>query len=116
MKSRLVFAPLGLLVLAIPTGITAQAQLPTPASYTVTDLGTLGGVNSFPYANNNQGMVIGGSNTAGQNDQIAQTAFLWWGGQMINLGTLGGSACPDCSSAGSAASANGTVALISETA
>lgn len=116
MKSRLVFAPLGLLVLAMPAGFIAEAQLPMPARYTVTDLGTLGGANSFPYSINNSGMVAGGSNTAGQNDFIIQTAFLWYGGQPISLGTLGGAACPDCSSEGSAVSANGTVALLSETA
>jgi len=116
MKSRLFFAPLGLLILAVPTGFVAHAQRPVPAQYTVTDLGTLGGANSFSYAINNSGMVTGGSNTAGQNDMVAQTPFLWDGGKPINLGTLGGTACPDCSGEGAAASANGTVALLSETA
>jgi probable HAF family extracellular repeat protein len=116
MKSRLFFASLGLLVLAIAAGFIAEAQDPMSARYTVTDLGTLGGANSFSYAINNSGMVAGGSNTVGQNDFVTQTAFLWHGGQPISLGTLGGAACPDCSSAGAAVSANGSVALLSETA
>jgi probable HAF family extracellular repeat protein len=117
MKSTSLCTSLGLLaVLAMPTGQVLQAQASKAARYTVTDLGTLGGANSFAYAINNSGMVTGGANTPGQNDFIAQTAFLWYGGQPINLGTLGGSACPGCNSEGSAASANGSVAMISETA
>ena len=117
MKRRLIFAPIGLLVvLAMPAGSIAWAQGPKPATYQVTDLGTLGGANSFAYSINNSGMVAGGSNTSGQNDFVTQTAFLWYGGKPISLGTLGGSECPDCSSEGSAASANGSVALLSETA
>jgi probable HAF family extracellular repeat protein len=98
MKPRLIFAPLGLLaVLAMPAGSIARAQGPKPATYKVTDLGTLGGANSFAYSINNSGMVAGGANTPGQNDFVAQTAFLWYGGKPISLGTLGGSGCPDCS-------------------
>jgi probable HAF family extracellular repeat protein len=109
---------LGLLaVLAMPAGIVARAQGPKPARYTVTDLGTLGGTNSFAYSINNLGMVAGGANTEGENDLVAQHAFVWKGGPLIDLGTLGGSAaCPDCSSEGSAAMANGAVVLLSETA
>jgi probable HAF family extracellular repeat protein len=117
MKSKLIFAALGLLVvLAIPAGSAAQVQAPLRARYTVTDIGTLGGSNSFAYSINESGMVTGGANTSGQNDLVAQTGFVWYGGQPISLGTLGGSECPDCSSEGSAASANGSVALLSETA
>src|SRR5689334_25269426 len=105
MSCKLLYTTLGLLgVLAMPPGPTLQAQGPKPARYTVTDLGTLGGANSFAYSNNNVGMVAGGANTPGQNDFFAQTGFLWNGGQPINLGTLGGSGCPGCSSMGSAAS------------
>jgi len=115
MKSTLVCTSFGLLaLLAMPAGPVVQAQ--TTARYTVTDVGTLGGANSFAYAINNSGMITGGANTPGQNSLIAQTAFLWYGGFPINLGTLGGPACPDCNSEGSAASANGSVAMISETA
>jgi len=116
MKSTLVHASFGLLILlAMPAGLV-QAQAPKTARYSVTDIGALGGANSFSYSITDSGMVAGGANTPGQNDPIAQTAFVWNGGQPINLGTLGGSACPDCSSEGSAATANGAVVLLSETA
>lgn len=115
MKSRLIFALRGWLAL-LPAILVANAQQPTPAQYTITDLGTLGGANSFSYSINETGMVTGGSNTAGQNDPVTQTGFLWNGFQLTSLGTLGGSACPDCSSEGSAAGANGSVVLLSETA
>jgi uncharacterized membrane protein len=117
MKSRQFFAPLGLLIaLALPAVSIAQPQGPRLASYNVMDLGTLGGANSFSYSISESGVVVGGANTSGQNDPVAQTGFVWFGGQPISLGTLGGSGCPDCSSEGSAASANGSVALLSETA
>jgi probable HAF family extracellular repeat protein len=116
MKSTLVHGSFGLLILlAMPAGLV-QAQAPKTARYSVTDIGTLGGANSFSYSITDSGMVAGGANTPGQNDLVAQTAFVWNGGQPINLGTLGGSACPDCSSEGAAASANGSVAMLSETA
>lgn len=116
MKSIPILALVALSTLAVPTRLPGQAQGQTPARYTITDIGTLGGANSFAYSINNSGRVVGGANTTGQNDFVVQTAFLWDGGQPTSLGTLGGSACPDCSSEGSAVSANGTVALLSETA
>jgi probable HAF family extracellular repeat protein len=114
-RKSILFATL-LFALAVAVGLGVQASAPKPARYTVTDLGTLGGAYSFAYAINNSGMVAGGAATPTQTDFISQTAFLWYGGQPINLGTLGGPACPGCSSAGSAASVNGSVAMISETA
>jgi len=117
MKSRLLRS-ISLCLLILPAmlgGPAAQAQGHKPARYTVTDIGTLGGANSFAYAINDSGVVAGGANTEGQNDVIAQTAFIWSGGPPISLGRLSGSACPGCSGEGSAASANGTVAMISET-
>ena len=51
------------------------------------DLGTLGGLNSFPASINASGAIVGYSNTAtGESD-----AFLYDNGTMQNLGTLGGS-------------------------
>jgi probable HAF family extracellular repeat protein len=105
---------LGLIaVLAMPVLSAAQAR---PARYTVADLGTLGGTYSFAYGINNSGMVAGGAATPSQTDSVSQTATLWLDTQPINLGTLGGAACPDCSSEGAAARANGEVAVLSETA
>lgn len=117
MKNTVLRTYLGLLaILAMPAGIIAQAQGPKHAHYTVTDLGTLGGTNSFAYSISDLGMVAGGANTEGENDLVAQHAFVWNGGPLIDLGTLGGSTCPDCSSEGSAAMSNGGVVLLSETA
>ena len=88
----------------------AQSQ----PQYTVTDLGTFGGGYSYAYAINNQGMIAGGAATPSQTGGLFQTAFLWLRGHLINLGTLGGPACPACSSEGSAASPSGEVVAISE--
>ena len=116
MKSIFVRSCSGLLILLAVPAALVRAQGPKPARYTVTDIGTLGGANSFAYSISDSGMVAGGANTSGQNDSVAQTGFVWNGGQPINLGTLGGLACPDCSSEGAAASANASVAMLSETA
>lgn len=99
--------------LAMPTWLTAQAQ---PARYTVTDLGTLGGPYSFGYGLNNSGIVSGGAATPTQQDFVSQTGFLWFQGQMVNVGTLGGAACPDCSSEAGGPNANGLSPILSETA
>jgi uncharacterized membrane protein len=116
MKAVFVCPSLSLVILLAMSGGVIQAQAPKTAHYTVTDLGTLGGANSFSYSITDPATIVGGANTPGQNDLVTQTAFFWSGGRLINLGTLAGSACPDCSSEGGAASANGNVALLSETA
>ncbi len=54
---------------------------------TLTDLGTLGGLNSTAYGVNNQNRVVGDSQLA---SNTASHAFLWQGGGLIDLGTLGG--------------------------
>lgn len=102
-----------LALLAIPVCSTAQNQ---PARYVVTDLGTLGGQYSFGYGLSSTGAVAGGAATSNQVDFLSQTGFVWKNGNMINTGTLGGSACPDCSSEAGGPNASGVAALISETA
>jgi probable HAF family extracellular repeat protein len=88
-----------------------------PASpYRIIDLGTLGGTYSFAYAINDAGVIAGGAATPAQTDFLSQTAFISDGERPLNLGTVGGSACPDCSSEAAAVSASGRVAVLSETA
>src|SRR5512142_1439287 len=99
--------------LAMPMWMAAQAQ---PARYTVTDLGTLGGPYSFGYGLNNAGIVSGGAATPNQQDFVSQTGFLWFQGQMVSVGTLGGSACPSCSSEAGGPNASGVSPVLSETA
>jgi probable HAF family extracellular repeat protein len=56
-------------------------------SYTIINLGSLGGTASVPVEVNNHGEVIGYSFTA---DNAAAHAFLYSHGRMTDLGTLGG--------------------------
>ena len=83
-----------LVLLGMLIGPAAQAQN-SPPRYTVTDLGTLGGTYSYAYGLNDADVVAGGAATTTQTNGVAETAFLWYGGHMIDLGTLGGAACPD---------------------
>jgi probable HAF family extracellular repeat protein len=57
------------------------------ATYTLVDLGTLGGRGSWATAINGAGQVVGASHAPGGQ----QHAFLYTSGRMIDLGTLGGS-------------------------
>ncbi len=59
---------------------------PAQYSYTITDLGTLGGNSSSPAGVNYSGQVVGTSTTTYDESR----AFAWWHGTMIDLGTLGG--------------------------
>jgi probable HAF family extracellular repeat protein len=83
--------------------------------YLVTDLGTLGGTYSYAYGIDNAGRVAGGSARPNQTGGVSQTAFLWHRGQLKDLGTLGGSTCPDCNSEAGGPNASGEAAVISET-
>jgi probable HAF family extracellular repeat protein len=67
-----------------PTEPSALPALARANSYTVIDLGTLGGNQSQAAAINPTGQVVGNSLTA-----TGQThAFLWDNGKMTDLGTL----------------------------
>ena len=80
------FVSLGTLLIAIvPGGQTRTTTVAQNTTYTITDLGTLGGDNSVPIWITNTGDVIGYSDTA----QFTTHAFRWSKGVMQDLGTLG---------------------------
>lgn len=58
----------------------------TPSTYSVTDLGTLGGYYSYASDLNQAGQVVGSTGTTDGFNR----AFLWENGTMIDLGSLGG--------------------------
>ena len=58
-----------------------------PSTYSVVDLGTLGGTSSVAEDINVSGQVVGQAYTPGN---VAGHAFLWQSGKMTDLGTLGG--------------------------
>ena len=55
--------------------------------YTLTDLGTFGGTDSYSYGISNGGQIVGQARTTGE---AAYHAFLWNGASKTDLGTLGG--------------------------
>ncbi len=64
----------------------AQEQMPEPARYTITDLGTLdGGTFSQPFFINRNGMVSGSASLP----DGTQNAVLWLNGQMKDIGAPG---------------------------
>jgi probable HAF family extracellular repeat protein len=101
----------------VASSLLAAIAIAQPApSYTITDLGTLGGTYSYAYGINNAGMVAGGAATSTQTGGVNQTAFLWYGGHLIDLGTLDGpKKCPTCNSEAGGPNAGGESALVSET-
>lgn len=116
MKSTLTFTSwLGLALLAIAVGSAAQAQTPRPPHYTIADVGTLGGTYSYAYGLNEAGVVSGGAATAAETDGLSQTGFLWDGTHITNVGTIDGSACPDCSSEAGGPNLFGESPVVSET-
>lgn len=73
-----------------PTGVDAPTQsaaaITTAATYSVKDLGTLGGAEAWANSINDQGGVVGSSYLADSH----QRAFLWRAGKMQDLGALAG--------------------------
>jgi len=55
----------------------------------MTDLGTFGGVNSFPVWINDAGEIVGEADLVGSAVTHLHHAFLWKNGVMTDLGTLG---------------------------
>src|ERR1700732_4627816 len=76
---------LGLMLIGVFAFQSARAQ----SKYTITDLGTTLGP-SIADGINNSGQVVGVSYTATANSTIPH-AFLYSGGKLLDLGTLGGS-------------------------
>jgi probable HAF family extracellular repeat protein len=77
------------LTLAVSATLTNDAfaqSCPTPSTYELTDLGTLGGNYSAALDINAAGQIVGSSALADNSRQ----PFLWENGHMIALGTFGG--------------------------
>ena len=74
---RLVFGLVAGLTLAVPA-------VPAAADYVITDLGTVAGTVSHPFAINNAGQVVGRSYAS----TGASRAFLWQGDTMVDLNSL----------------------------
>ena len=78
-------AGFGILAIAIVTiSVAAPAQ-----QYTLVQLGTFGGTNSFAYSVNNSGQVAGEANLPGD---LSAHAYVYENGSKTDLGTLGGGA------------------------
>ena len=85
----MVLAGLGLLVSIAVARSDAGAQ--APGSWVMTDLGTLGGTDSYPRAINARGQIVGAASMPLKDGRYAGShAFLWQNGKMRDLGTLGG--------------------------
>lgn len=83
-----------IVALALAVGLPAvPGTAASPALFTVTDLGTLGGTYSFAWSINDRGQVAGLSSLPGDTqscDTQSCDPFLWQHGVMTDLGTLGG--------------------------
>ncbi len=76
--------------LALTAGTALGQSLPR---YTVTDLGSLGGVECAATGLNNKGQVVGGADTArhGKGPEFVTNVFVWQGGRMRAVPGLDGS-------------------------
>jgi probable HAF family extracellular repeat protein len=89
-KVSFVVARLAVMATTVAAVIATSAVMATAAgglSYSITDLGTLGGTQSAGSEINDAGQVAGWSQTTGD---TGLHAFLYSGGRMNDLGTLGG--------------------------
>jgi len=76
------------MLLCANSGVGSQSPNQSGDTYTITDLGTLGGSASGANDINAAGLVVGWANTSSDS---GTHAFLWQDGVMKDLGTLGGS-------------------------
>jgi probable HAF family extracellular repeat protein len=79
----LFLATLGLVFLPAISKHAHHAQT-TPGPYTLIDLGSLGGGDTQAFDVNDSGQAVGYSRTS----SLQSRAFLWAGGQMVNLGVV----------------------------
>src|SRR5947208_11075375 len=68
----------------------ATPRASAAVTYTITDLGTLGGATSRAEAINNAGQVVGSALTSGGAGASVDHAFLWQDGRLTDLRTLDG--------------------------
>ena len=97
-RSRL-FRIAALAALLTGAGVPAAAVAAAPASaatttYTITDLGSLGGGVTVATAINTSGQVTGYSYLPKKQGATVYHAFLWTNGKMTDLGELGGAGSP----------------------
>jgi probable HAF family extracellular repeat protein len=74
----------GTVVIAVGLTLFTTATATTPSYYAVTNLGTLGGSNSYAFGINDTGQVVGEAETSSGNSH----AFLWKEGAMTDLDPL----------------------------
>jgi len=74
----------GTVVIAVGLTLFTTATATTPSYYAVTNLGTLGGSNSYAFGINDTGQVVGEAETSSGNSH----AFLWKDGAMTDLDPL----------------------------
>jgi len=73
--------------------VAGAALAQSPPRYTVTDLGSLGGVECAGTGLNDKGQVVGGADTArhGKGPEFITNVFVWQGGRMRAVPGLDGS-------------------------
>ena len=82
-----------LAVISLLFSLTLPSSAQTPPRYTVTDLGSLGGQECAATGLNNNGLVVGGADTArhGKGPEFITNVFVWRDGRMRLVPGLDGS-------------------------
>jgi probable HAF family extracellular repeat protein len=77
----------GMLALASVAVVSSRGATQVEARWVITDLGTLGGRESWAYDISDRGQIVGGSDTK---TEYVSHGFLWENGKMRDLGVLKG--------------------------